>query len=71
MKNKQVNYKDMRDRLVAHELNKLRGQHGNHLRTLLYKGHTGWNNMPKRIVKEQYDSIFGNDKVEKPVIIKG
>jgi hypothetical protein len=69
MKTKQVNYKDMRDKLVGYELVKLRGYHGNHLRTLLYKGHTGWNNMPKRIVKQQYDEIFG-EKEEKPVIVE-
>ena len=69
MKAKQVNYKEMRDRLVAHELNHLRGTHSRHLRTLLYKGHTGWNNMPKRLVKQQYDELFG-EKQNKPVIIK-
>ena len=67
MKNKQVTYKDMRDKLVAHELAHLRGAHSRHLRTLLYNGHTGWNNKPKRSVKEQYAEIFG---AEKPVIIK-
>ncbi|MBC8395081.1 MAG: hypothetical protein H8E05_00125 [Bacteroidetes bacterium] len=55
---KQVSLKEMRDSLVVSELNKLKGPHGNHLRTLLYKGHTGWNNMPKRIVREQYEELL-------------
>ena len=58
---KQVSLKEMRDRLVVSELNKLKGVHGNHLRTLLYKGHTGWNNMPKRIVREQYDVLLNKE----------
>ena len=55
---KQASLKEMRDRLVVFELQKLKGPHGNHLRTLLYKGHTGWNNMPKRIVREQYQVLI-------------
>mgnify|MGYP000010513910 FL=1 len=64
---KQVSLKEMRDRLVVSELNKLKGPHGNHLRTLLYKGHTGWNNMPKRIVREQYEELLAKENKNRSV----